>query len=403
MDASLEQKMRRNITLYGPYQVFTKRVFLPLVSIYASQVAGLSISQIGFAAAAASVATILFETTTGFWADTYGRRAAARIGALLCAIGSVLFVVFPNLLGIISASVTLAMGYAFLNGSMAALIHDSLVVLNKVSDFPRIASRAQSLSLVVNAIIVAVAPMLYPIDSRLPFLVGALAYLVLLSLASLLTEPPVKHDESTEKLSFVKAVRLLVNRNTILFFIAAGFMYGVALSASDLFNLRFVELSIKPEHLGLIYAIGSLAGAALGLVIHNLRKLTFQQYASVDVLSNLAMFAAFAFINNPIIVIAAWIQNMALWRFQRIMYQHYVLNIFGNMRYKATLMSIISNISSIHVVWLVLVITGISNHFTIPIGMRYGALLILLFWPVLLLSISILAKIDKSSVPRSTQ
>jgi hypothetical protein len=59
---------------------------------------------------------------------------------------------------------------------MEALIHDSLVVLDEVDNYAKIASRAQSLSLVGNAILVAVVPLLYPIDKRLPFVISFIAY-----------------------------------------------------------------------------------------------------------------------------------------------------------------------------------------------------------------------------------
>ncbi len=63
---NLSQKMLRNVRLFGVYKVFTKRIFLPLITIYASQGIGLSISEIGVTAAAGSVASILFETMTGY-------------------------------------------------------------------------------------------------------------------------------------------------------------------------------------------------------------------------------------------------------------------------------------------------------------------------------------------------
>lgn len=402
MDKNLEMQMRRNVKLFGPYQVFTKRVFLPLVAIYASQAAGMSVAQIGYAAAAASIATILFETTTGFWADSHGRRAASRVGSFLTMVGSLMFVFFPNFIGIVAASVVVAIGYAFLSGSMAALIHDTLTTLGKVDDFPRIASRAQSLSLLINAGIMALTPLLYPIDKRLPFLVGALAFAILFLLANLLTEPPVRHNAAEEEKQFLRAVHHLINRRTLLFFICAGFMYGLAISASDLFQLRFVQIHIKPEQLGFIFAAGSLVGAVVGSAVHYLRRLTFKQYASFDVMTTVALFAAFAFTSNQLIVILAWIQNMAFWRFQRIMYQHYILKIYGGTRYKATLMSMISNVSSLHGVWVVLLLTGISNRLSIPISMRYGLSMVLLVWPLLLISIGLLEKYAKAPSSPST-
>lgn len=380
--------MYRNIALYGPYQVFTKRVFLPLVAIYASQVAGLSVAQIGYVGVASALAMVVFETTTGFWADTYGRKNSSRVGAFLAGIGTLMYVLFPSFVGILLASLVVAIGYAFLSGAMAALIHDSLHVLGCEDDFPKVASRAQSLSLVINAGIMALVPMLYPVDPRLPFVVGIVAYMVLFLLASLLTEPPVKHSAQEEERKFVGAVRHIVNRKTWLFFVCAGFMYGATTGPSDLYNLGFVQIGLAPERLGIVFAIGSLIGAVLGYFVHHLKHLSFRQYITVDVLSMVLVYVAFGFVTNKYLVVLLWVQNMALWRFQRIMYQHYVTKIYGNTRYKATLFSIISNISYLHSAWIMFILSGIADKVGLLHGLRYGILFLLVFWPLLLIGVS---------------
>jgi MFS family permease len=403
MAPDLENKMHRNIRLYGPYQVFTKRVFLPLVAIYASQSAGLSIAQIGYIGALATTATILFETTTGFWADTYGRRNSSRVGSFLAALGTLLYIVSPNLIGIAAASVIVAMGYSFLSGAMAALIHDSLVVLQREDDFPKVASRAQSLSLILNAGMMAAIPALYPIDPRLPFVIGALAYIILFFLASLLTEPPINHAAEEENRNFLSVIRHVLNRKTLLFFITSGFMYSAASGVSDLFSLGFVDLGVEPGWIGLIFAAGSLAGAALGYAVHYLKRLSFRQYVSIDVASHMLLFLGFGFSSNRYIAIICWLQNMAWWRFQRIMYQHYMSQIFKGTRYKATLFSLVSNFSYLHSLWLVLLFTGIADKIGVINSLRYAVLPLLVFWPLLIYSIGKLERNASASRALSNQ
>ena len=389
--------MRRNISLYGPYQVFTKRVFLPLVAVYASQVAGLSIAQIGYIGVASSIAMVLFETTTGFWADTYGRRTSSRIGSLLAALGTLMYILLPSFLGILFASLVVAIGYAFLSGAMAALVHDSLQVLDREDDFPKVASRAQSMSLVINAIIMALVPLLYPIDPRLPFVIGVVAYVILFLLASLLTEPRITHAVSDEKKKFLATVRHIVNRKSILFFVSAGFMYSATTGPGDLYSLGFIAIGMSPEHLGVIFALGSLAGAVLGLFVHHLKRLSFRQFATVDAVSMALVYIAFGFITNKYLVVFLWIQNMALWRFQRIMYQHYIAKTYGATRYKATLFSTVSNMSYLHTAWLVLVLSGIADKIGILHGLRYGILFLFVAWLLLLLGIGQFEKNSRAS------
>lgn len=389
--------MQRNIRLFGVYKIFTKRVFLPLTSIYASQAAGLSIGQIGLIAALASGVSLFFETATGYWADIHGRRKSAQIGAALASLGTIFYIFGQSFTGILTASVTIAIGYSFLSGAMEALIHDSLVVLGTEKSYAKIASRAQSMSLVVNAIFIATVPLLYPIDKRLPFVAGTIAYGVLFFLASLLTEPPIKHDPATEEQNFRSAVRQILTKQTLPFFVCAGFIYSVITGITDVFNLGFIELGLKPEHMGLVFSGASLVGAAIGLYVHHLKKLSFRGYATFDVVINLFMFVSFGFIRSLPLAIAAFVINMSLWRFQKIMYQHYVLELYGKRRYKATLLSLISNFGLMHEIWLALAFSRVADHIGILPSLSYGVVMMLLFLPLFLLSINKLVASVKAS------
>lgn len=251
IDSELKIRLERNIHLFGFYKIFTKRVFLPLTTIYATQQAGLNIQQIGFTAAAASLMSLLCDTTTGYWADIHGRRRSAQVGAAFAAVGTLLYVVAANFAGILVASLVLAIGYSFLNGAMEALIHDTLVVLDRVENYAKIASRAQSLSLIANAGLVAFIPLLYPIDKRLPFVAGVLAYCTLFYLATLLTEPRVHHDIERKERQFIHTIRLLLTRKTIAFFACAGLAYSLATGTVDVFNLGIVQLGLQPKYLGI--------------------------------------------------------------------------------------------------------------------------------------------------------
>jgi MFS family permease len=395
--------MERNIAYFGVYKIFTKRVFLPLTTIYASQAAGLSISQIGLTSAFASGVSLFFESPTGYWADTHGRRRAAQVGAALSALSTLLYVFGQNFTGILVASITMAIGYAFLSGAMEALIHDSLIVLGKEKHYAKIASRAQALSLVVNALFVALVPLLYPIDKRLPFVAGFIAYVLLFIIASLLTEPAIKHDPMTEEKNFRTAVSKILTKYTWPFFVSAGFIYAAITGITDVFNLGFIELGLRPEHMGFIFGAASLLGAVIGMFVHHLKRLSLAQYAIFDVALNTGMFISFGLVRSLPVAIGAFMLNMALWRYQKIMYQHYVLELYGSRRYKATMLSIISNFGLMHEIWLVILFSGLAGRIGILPSLSYGVLMMALFLPVFLVSIKLFVANSSASTAPSNQ
>ncbi len=396
MQPPLETKMKRNIKLFGIYKIFTKRVFLPMITIYATQQAGLDIHQIGLTTAAGSLFSFILDTPTGFWADTHGRRRSAQIGAGLAALGSLAYVFSTGFGGILTASLLMAAGYSFLIGSMEALIHDSLEVMGRVDDYAKVASRAQSLSLIANAILVATIPLLYPIDKRLPFLAGFIAYFLLLVLASYTTEPPIEHNVVKEEKRFLKTVRQILTKKTILFFLCAGLVYAIGTGTVDVFNLAIIEIGVKPQYLGLLFGGAALFGAIIGIWIHKLKKLSFKQYATFDLAISLSPFIAFGVFRSITIGIVVFIINFGLWRYEQIMYQHYVLQIFGSTRYKATIMSLMINSRSINEVWIAIASTSAAKHFGLLDSISYSSLFILAFWPILIFSIAQLSKLSRT-------
>ena len=292
----------------------------------------------------------------------------------------------------------MAIGYAFLSGAMEALIHDSLVTLKRDKDYAKIASRAQAIGLVGNAILISSVPLLYPIDERLPFVAGSLAYFTLFILATLLTEPPKHSVNHTNVIPFVSAVRQVVNRRSLLFFVFAGFGSAMIMATLDIQNLAFVSLGVEPSTIGILYAIGSLAGAVLGLFVHHLKRLSFHQFASVGVVIYILTYAGFGVFKSLPAVIITFTVSWAFWRYERILYQHYILQTHGQTKYKATLLSVTNNFQQVHEVWLTLLLTGIAQQVGVLNGMAYPIILLVLAWPLLMLGISRFTAHSKASV-----
>lgn len=396
-----QTKMRRNIQLFGVYKIFTKRLFLPLTTIYASQMAGLSIGQIGTITATAIAISIFFETSSGHWADEHGRANSSKVGALLAALGTMLYVVMPTFWGIMAAAILLAIGYAFLAGAMEALVHDSLVVLGEESQYAKIASRAQSLSLVFNAIFLTTVPLLYPVDPRLPFLLGVAAYIILFTLASLLTEPQIEHTEQQVNLRL--AIQKFINRKTVGVFLSIGFAYAIINGFVDILNLAIFQLGLQPQFTGFMYGIASITGAVLGFFVHHLKRLTFQQFAVLDIAITGFMFTCYGILQSLPLAIFAFVLSMSMWRYQKIMYQHYILEIYGHSRYKATLLSLFSNFGLIHEVWLILIFTRVATETSVYQAISWGLPVLFVFIFLFLAAISQFSRYAKASAASPIQ
>ncbi|HUP26274.1 MAG TPA: MFS transporter [Candidatus Limnocylindrales bacterium] len=344
----------RNIFLYGILKIFTKRVFLPVTTVYLVLVGHLSVPQIGILAAVSAVVSLLSEIPTGYLADRLTRRAALIMCGLLAAIGTLFYAFWPQFPGAVIATVFDALGYSFLSGAAEALIHDSLVILKRSHDYPRVVGRAQSFGLMGNVVLVALIPLTYEINPRVPFLFGTLAYLSLIGVAMAITEPPRTKMVQTVNPAHDLAINLhrFVSRSSLLFFICVGIISALNTTSSDFTNLVFKDLGLKPSMFGLVFAGGSIVGIIGGFYIHHLRKLKALTYTWIDTLVFSGFFLIIGLGRNLTLVIISFALYMGFWRLRAIMYQHYLLQIFGRDHYKATLISTLNFFIRCNEVWL---------------------------------------------------
>ena len=327
--------------------------------------AGFTIRDIGLLSAFFSAVQLLAEVPTGYFADRIGRIASIRVGAVLAAIATTIYVFVHHKTGIYIGVMFEALGYAFMGGAGQALIHDSLVVKKLEHEYTKIMSRAQSVSLIANAILIAIVPMTYAINPAYPFAIGTLAYLLLLITALFMHD--VKRSISVVKLKIPILKQIVGKKNLLLFGLSYGVIAALYTSQADTFNVALREYGFRTNLIGWIYGIASVVGAAIGPIVHYLHRIKLSRYLLVD-LCILIMMSAAAYTGSPYLLGGMMVISISFWRYRNIIYQSYLLNIYPT-AYKATLVSAMSNLEQLNAIWLPLVITGAIHLTTIPIGL----------------------------------
>lgn len=372
---------KRNIKLYSVAKIFTKRVFLPLSAIYFVEVGGLSLQDIGLLAAIFAGVQLAFEIPTGLFADKIGRARAIQVSALLLMSSTLLYVLAQNKTGIYIGLFCEALGYTFLTGASEAIVHDSLVVVHKEKFYTKILGRAQSIALIVNAVLVGLVPLTYGIDKRLPFLIGTVAF------ASLLLVAFMMRDVGKHKTELVKQ-RIewihLKKRRVVLFALLFGVVGSIYIAPTDFFNIALKDFGLQPQYLGWIFASASIVGAIFGLFIDKLKRFGIERYAFIDVVIMCLPFLAAMTRSVPILGVVMII-NIAFWRYRRIIYQDYLLNKYST-RYKATLLSAMSNLEGINSLWVPIAVSMAVAQFGLSTGLAVFGLGCLLLVPLYTLS-----------------
>ena len=385
-----EAQLRKNMRLYVITRVFQKRVFLPLAAIYFTTHAGVSLRSLGFLFSWFALVQIVAEIPTGYFADKVGKVYSLRLGAFLNVISSTMYVVFPNPVGIFIAYGFEALGYSFFGGASEAILHDTLEAQGRAGQYTKIHSRIQAASLAINAVLLAVIPLTYKIDPRLPFMIGALLYAVLL-LVNLNIHEVFAPVVSIESMSVRRKFGSLAKFKTVLlFFILLGFISATYTAPSDYVSLQLKNLHVQPQLLGFVFSASSVVGVFVGLFMHLLKRLEFRSYVFFDMVLAAALPLS-VWYDKAWLIIATMIVTMAFWRYRRIIYQAHLLEIFP-VRQKATLLSAMNNASDIFEFGIPIVFGLIVVRHNIPAAFGVLAVAVLLVAPLLLIETSVLRK-----------
>ena len=372
----------RNIKLYIFIRIFAKRVFLPLSAIFFIENAGFSILDIGLLSAFYSVVQLVAEVPTGYFADKIGRVASIRLGALSCIFATLCYVIFQHKTGIFAGTFFEALGYSFLGGAGEALIHDSLVAKKIEHNYTKYMSKTMSLSLIANAILVSLVPMTYAFNPRYPFMIGTLAY-GLLYLSTLYMHD-LNRVASRREFNFSQFGQIIGRKNILIFGLTFGIISALYTSSVDMINVAMKDYGIRPDLLGWVFGLSSVAGALIGPLIHYLRRISLSSYLILDTSILLSVFLA-AFSRNGYLLAFIMIASISIWRYRKIIYQSYLLQIFPT-SYKATLISSMNNLEQLNSIWLPIMITFFITHSSIPHGFGYLFLFTLCIAPIFYLS-----------------
>ena len=274
-----EKILRRNIKIYSWYKIFTKRIYLPLVTIQLASVGKVSLSEMALMVIISSIIQAILQVPAGYIADKIGNRQAILMGATIAAPSPLFYAFMPNFWGGLIASVLFFAGYAFQSGAAEAFMHDTLKATGKENDYTKVLGRAQTYGLVGNTLLIILVPLTYKIHHSLPFLLGFISLCSLVLLASRLTYPPkVVEEHASRKKNPIEAMKRVITLQNVALFLFAGFLTGMSNKGSEFRELLFQDLGVAVAWFGVIAAAGNILGAVMGWYIHffdRFRPLTF--------------------------------------------------------------------------------------------------------------------------------
>lgn len=147
---------------------------------------------------------ILLEIPSGAIADLFGKKRTVLLGLFMQVFGSYLFIF--GYLGnqyFFIANIIIIAAFAFISGSLEALVYDTLVEKKKVQYFDDIIGKARSLDIAATVIASAIGGLLWKFSIYGPVTATAIAFTFALIAAFKFTEPKIDTEIFSLK-NFIK-------------------------------------------------------------------------------------------------------------------------------------------------------------------------------------------------------
>lgn len=345
----LKQTFENNIWKFFVYQLSQRRNFIPILSIYFLTLPSTNAQQIGMYTWIWFLASFLLQIPTWFFSDHFWHKSSLIISKILMVLSTITFIYGGNFYYFIIWSVLMSISTAFDSWAKSAFLHETLAKLdNKEHLFSKIKWKIDANISFISIFFIVGLPFLTKIDMLLPFKIGLVIDIIWLFVAFLFCSTN-NSIEKHEKKSFFTLVK---ESKSIWFF-------PIAIFTSAITGFLFADSAFRSVYLESLWYPIILIGAVMGfsrfvrfIVWHFSyilkEKFTLKQQLFFEIVVFTTYYILVSFISNPYMV---WIIfSIVIWYmwWRGSVIEDYVLTHYTkDKKYKATILSIKSQISAI--------------------------------------------------------
>ncbi len=345
----MPKNLKANIWKYFLIVLTNRRNYIPILSIYFLSLPSATAQQIGLYTGIGWLAGFLLEIPSGYLSDKIGHKKTLIL-AKFSILFSTLFFVFGNSLPyFILGSSFIAFGFAFTSGTAEAFLHNTLIKLKRERDYGDISGKIRAKASLVSAGMILVLPLLTKISLITPISVYLVFDVIGILVAFSLFSPEMTYsaeDEEGEKiLSQLKRFKGTGFYITSIFF---GFIGGFIMSLSPFKEPLVTSLGFPIIYIGSIMAFSRIVWFIVGHNLKVLKKIEFKKLLFYEIFFFSGLVIIISQITNPY-VIGLIIAILIGYRHGRssLISEYYLHNFLINKRYKATMLSIKRQISTL--------------------------------------------------------
>ena len=259
-------------------------LIMPIITLF-YQENGLGMKDVLLLQGVYSVAIVILEIPSGYFADIWGRKNTLIIGSILGVLGFATYSFTAGFWGFLLAELILGIGQSFISGSDSALLYDTLKEEGRENEYVKLEGRVLSIGNFAETIAAIIGGFIAEISLRTPFVVQTFIAMIAVPAAFALVEPYRKLEIKDRWKSTVITLKetILQNKEMQILIIFTAFIGTATLTMAwfiqpylkDILKLTISEIGITLAVLNLIVGLTSLIAYKIEHVIGRKYSLLF--------------------------------------------------------------------------------------------------------------------------------
>ena len=267
-------RVERNIRLLRSHALFMNMAFvIPVIMPYYRDEMGLSFQDFLIGEAAFAAVIVALDVPTGWLSDVWQRKHVLALGTFMQLCGYAILAVAHSLFGAVLAQSVIGIGISLLNGTISAMMYESLMCGGREAEYRRVEGRRNGYALYSVAGASVLGGMMYPYAHHLPVILSVLAQLCSLVVACLMDEPE-RHRKMPEKhpvADIIETTRYALRHPEVGFIIVfASVMFCSTKLIMWTQQPYYMALGLKESLYGVLMAVGFVLGGFSSQMAHRL-------------------------------------------------------------------------------------------------------------------------------------
>ena len=249
-------------------------LIMPIVVLF-YQENGMSMSQIFILKSVYSVAMVATELPSGYLADVWGCRKTILWGAILGAIGMLIYSFSADFYSFIFAEIVLGIGFSFISGADSAILYDSLKADNREEEYIKYEGRITSAGNFAEALAGVAGGLLATISFRTPYYFQFIVASIAIPAALMLKEPQHVLERSRLKMSeiilIIKITYQQVEMRSAI--MISSFTGAATLTYAWFVQPYFQEAGVPVSVFGILWTLLNLSAGIFSMFAYRIERI----------------------------------------------------------------------------------------------------------------------------------